>query len=82
MHLLERDPSQAGNRPDVTFVLMKRILKPELVSPICLRPKGSVFTPEYPSAHVLGLDDEHAVARDNHMVDLRRASTGPYRYIV
>lgn len=61
---------------------MQGILKPELVSPVYLRPKGSVRTPEYPSTHVLGLDDEHAVARDDHMVDLRRASTGPYCYVV
>lgn len=61
---------------------MQGILKPELFSPVCLRPNGSILTPEYPSTHVLGLDDKHAVARDNHMVDLRRASTGPYRYVV
>lgn len=61
---------------------MQRILKLELVPPVYLRPERSVLTPEYPSAHVLCLDDEHAVARDNHMVDLRRASTGRYRYVV
>lgn len=61
---------------------MQGILKLELVAPVYLRPKGIVLAPEYPSAHVLGLYDEHAVGRDNHMVDLRRASTGPYRYVV
>jgi len=61
---------------------MQGILKSELVSPVYLCPKGSFLTPEYPSGHVLGLHYEHAVARDDHMIDLRRASTGPYRYVV
>ena len=61
---------------------MQGILKPELVSPVYLCPKGSVLTPENPPTHVLGLDDEHAVVRDDYMVDLRRASTSSYRYVV
>src|SRR5262245_53232263 len=61
---------------------MQGILKPELVPPVCLCPKGIVLTPEYPSAHVFGLHYEHAVARDDHMIDLRRAPAGPYRYVI
>jgi hypothetical protein len=61
---------------------MQGILKLELVPPVCLYPKGIVLTPEYPSAHVFGLHYEHAVARDDDMIDLRRASTGPYRYVI
>jgi len=61
---------------------MQGILEFELVPPVCLYPKGIVLTPEYPSAHVFGLHYEHAVARDDHMIDLRRASTGPYGYVV
>jgi hypothetical protein len=61
---------------------MQGILELELVPPVCLYPKGIVLTPEYPSAHVFGLHYEHAVARDDHMIDLRRASSGPYRYVI
>lgn len=61
---------------------MQGILKLEFVPPICLYPKGSVLTSKYPSAHVLGLNYEHAIARDDHMIDLRRSSTGPYRYVI
>ena len=61
---------------------MQGILKPELVPLVRLCPKGIALTSEYPSAHVLGLNYEHAVARDDHMIDLRRASTRPYRYVV
>lgn len=82
MHAFGRDSGQVRERPDVTFVLMQGILKLELVSSVCLCPKGMGVTPEYPSAHVFGLDDEHAVAGDDHMIDLRRASTSSYRYVV
>ena len=61
---------------------MQGILKLELIAPVYLCPKGIVLAPEYPSAHVLGLYDEHAVTRDNHVIDLRRASTAPNRNVV
>ena len=52
---------------------MQGILELELVPPVRLCPKGIALTPEYPSTHVFGLHYEHAVARDDHVVDLRRA---------
>ncbi len=61
---------------------MQGVLEFELFPPVCLCPEAIVRTPEYPSVHVFGLHYEHTVAGDDHVIDLRRAPTGPYRYIV
>jgi len=51
-------------------ILAKWVLESELPSWKTLSPFGGLLVPEDPAAHILGLDNEDAVARNNHMIYL------------
>lgn len=60
----------------VAIILVKRVLKSVFFSEQTLCPLRALHVPEYPTIHVLGLDDEDAVLRDDDVVDLGRAMLG------
>lgn len=70
---LPRQAEQFGQRLGVLVVLPEGVPEPIGALAELLRPLGIPLGAEDPAAHVLRLNDEHAIARDDHMVDLRGA---------
>jgi len=66
----------------MAIILVKRILKPVFLAEQTLCPLRALHIPKYPAGHVLGLDDEDAVLRDDDVVDLGRAMLGLQRNVV
>lgn len=66
----------------MAIILVKRILKPVFLAKQTLCPLRALHIPEYPAIHVLGLNDEDAVLRDDDVVDLSRAMLGLQRNVV
>ena len=73
---------QAFQRFHVLVVLAQRVLELEALAVELLGPLGLAFVAEDPTRHVLGLDDEDAVAGDQHVVDLRGAVGRRQRNVV
>ena len=68
---LMRKPQELGERPGVTIVLARWVLKASLLAVEKLRPLRLFLVSEDPAVHVLGLNHKDAEARDKHMIDLR-----------
>lgn len=66
----------------MAIILVKRILKPVFLAEQILCPLRTLCVAEYPAVHVLGLNDEDAVLRDDDVIDLRRAMLGLQRNVV
>ena len=64
-------------------ILVQRILERKLLAAgQRLRPLRTLLIAENPAGHVLGLDHENAEARNDDVVDLRRAVAGGQRDVV
>ena len=64
-------------------ILVQRILELELLAARQgLRPLRTLLIAKNPAGHVFGLDHENAEARNDDVVDLRRALAGGQRDVV
>ena len=64
-------------------ILVQRILERKLLAAgQRLRPLRTLLITENPAGHVLGFDHENAEARNDDVVDLRRAIAGGQRDVV
>lgn len=82
VQVLRRNAERGLQRLEVLVVLPQRVLELEALLVELLRPLRLVLAAEDPAAHVLGFQHEHAEAREEHMVDLRRAVRGRQRHVV
>lgn len=57
-------------------ILPERVLEPGFLAEDALGPLGRPFVAEYPPLHVLRLDDEDPVNRNENVVDLGGAALG------
>lgn len=62
--------------PNMVAVLPNRVMEFVFFLVNDLRPVHLIGLTENPTRVILGLDDKHAIWRDNNMVDLRGASVG------
>lgn len=61
---------ELGEALGMPVILPQRVLKLGFVSVNGLRPGVMIGVSKNPSLHIFGFDDENAVRRNNHMVDL------------
>lgn len=68
-------------RLGVLVVLAQRVLEFARVPVNLLGPHILLGIAENPAFHILGFDDEHAIARDDDMIDLRGAVLGRQSHV-
>lgn len=66
----------------MAVVLVQRVLETVFLAEQALRPLGAFRVAENPASHVLGLNDEDAVFRDDDVVDLGGSVSGLQRDVV
>ena len=73
---------ELGKALGMPIILTKRVLKLGFVSVNGLRPIVMIGVSKNPSLHILGFDDENAVRRNNHMIDLGGSIRGSDNHVM